>query len=74
MMIKHSVFKAISEILLRSFYLMDANFARNVLHLNICFIVMHVDKILPAGKLIVILPIVIKLETDINCPLKVHAV
>lgn len=73
-MIRHSVFKARSEILLRLFYLMDANVARNVVHLSICFIGMHVDILLPAGIIIVILPIVITIETDINCALKVHAV
>jgi len=49
-------------------------FARKVIHLNICSIVTHVYIILPAGKLLVMLPIVIKIETDINCALKVHAV
>lgn len=74
MMIQHSVYKARTEILLRLFHLMDANVVRNVLRLSICFIWMHVDILQPAGKLIFILPIVIKLETDINSALKVHAV
>ena len=60
--------------LLTLFYLKDANFARNVLRLSICFIWMHVDILQPAGKLTFTLPVVIKLETDINCALKVHAV